>query len=59
MDYRLWMLYRICRNFCIEQEVILHNMTALLESNRFKNEGVIDEHTFLHRKFSKELIEYF
>ena len=45
--------------FLIQQEDILHNMTAVLESNRFKNVGVIDEHTFLHRLFSKKLIEFF
>ena len=45
--------------FLIQQEDILHNMTAVLESNRLKNVGVIDEHTFLHRHFSKELIECF
>ena len=45
--------------FLIQQEDILHNMNALLESNRFKNVGVINEHTFLHRHFSKELIEFF
>ena len=45
--------------FLIQQEDILHNMIALLESNRFKKLRVIDEHTFLHRHFSKELIELF
>ena len=45
--------------FLIQQEDILHIMTALSESNRFKNLGVINEHTFLHRNFSKELIEFF
>ena len=45
--------------FLIQQEDILHIMTALLESNRFKNLGVINKHTFLHRHFSKELIEFF
>ena len=44
--------------FLIQHEDILHNMTAVLESNRFKNVGVIDEHTFLHRLFSKKLIEF-
>ena len=32
IDYRLVMLYRIRRNFCVLQETILHNMTTLSES---------------------------
>ena len=45
--------------FLIQQKKILHNMTALLDSNWFKNLGVINEHTFLHWHFSKELIKCF
>ena len=45
--------------FLIQQEDILHNMTAVLESNRLKNVGVINEHTFLHRYFSKKIDRIF
>ena len=36
IDYRLLMLYRIRRNFCVLQETILHNMTTLSESKSVK-----------------------
>ena len=43
IDYRLLMLYRIRRNFCVLQETILHNMTTLTESKSVKKVGIIND----------------
>ena len=43
IDYRLLMLYRIRRNFCVLQETILHNMTTLSESKSVKKVGIIND----------------
>ena len=52
IDYRLLMLYRIYRNFCVLQGTILHNMTTLSESKSVKKCRSYYERPFLHRHFS-------
>ena len=36
----------------------MHNMTALSESNRYRNVGVFTERTFFHWHFLRELIGF-
>ena len=55
IDYRLLMLYRILLNWCIQQEDILHYLTALTESKSFKNVGNIHDWPFLYRNFCMKI----
>ena len=52
------MLHWILLNFCIYQEDILHNMTALSESKSIKYLRVISARTFFRRYFVRELIGF-
>ena len=59
IDYRLLMLYRILLNLCIQQEDILHYLTALTESKLFKNVGIIHDWPFLYRHFCMKIDRIF
>ena len=59
IDYRLLMLYRILLNLCIQQEDILHYLTALTESKSVKKCRNYYDWPFLYRHFCMKIDRIF